>query len=340
MSTLPPPAWHVDPLDPRQLRYWDGHAWTNHVHVVPTVAPPPAVRPASTDPLDLPNWFEASRVAMLTVVRSLWLPLLVTWGAFSIAGGIWIWQLRTSRPGERFFDLFAYDAATIDGNQFEAAARDLFAEAVPGMIAFGVVAVLLMSWSSAVSTVAADEHLAVGSIDRRRALAVGTVRAPMVLAAQIVSVVPAFSVAALVVSVAIGLFGVEVALGAVWLSIAIPAGLAAIIWLSGKLSLAVAAAGTGRHGLGLAASWELTKRRWGTVILRLVIVRLVLQSASGITASLAQLGAIGGAYVAITAAMFAGLTFGAVSTFGKVPAHVALIRALEQHRTSPTASTG
>jgi Protein of unknown function (DUF2510) len=26
-----PPAWHPDPTDPRQLRYWDGFAWTHHI---------------------------------------------------------------------------------------------------------------------------------------------------------------------------------------------------------------------------------------------------------------------------------------------------------------------
>ena len=25
-----PPAWYTDPQDPRQMRYWDGHAWTEH----------------------------------------------------------------------------------------------------------------------------------------------------------------------------------------------------------------------------------------------------------------------------------------------------------------------
>ena len=28
--TTPPPDWHPDPSDPRQLRYWDGGQWTQH----------------------------------------------------------------------------------------------------------------------------------------------------------------------------------------------------------------------------------------------------------------------------------------------------------------------
>jgi hypothetical protein len=29
---LPPPAWYPDPHSPDRLRYWDGNAWTEHLH--------------------------------------------------------------------------------------------------------------------------------------------------------------------------------------------------------------------------------------------------------------------------------------------------------------------
>jgi hypothetical protein len=37
-----PAAWYDDPGDPRQIRYWDGSAWTNNVgpKPAPTVSPP------------------------------------------------------------------------------------------------------------------------------------------------------------------------------------------------------------------------------------------------------------------------------------------------------------
>lgn len=46
MST-PPPAWHPDPSDPNQLRWWDGSQWTSHTQPLtpnleqPTPATPP-----------------------------------------------------------------------------------------------------------------------------------------------------------------------------------------------------------------------------------------------------------------------------------------------------------
>lgn len=36
----PAPGWYPDPTDPRQRRWWSGHAWTGHVHPWP----PPASR--------------------------------------------------------------------------------------------------------------------------------------------------------------------------------------------------------------------------------------------------------------------------------------------------------
>ncbi|WP_243695297.1 DUF2510 domain-containing protein [Agromyces protaetiae] len=34
-----PAAWYPDPEDPTQLRWWDGSAWTNHLHPAPAAAP-------------------------------------------------------------------------------------------------------------------------------------------------------------------------------------------------------------------------------------------------------------------------------------------------------------
>ncbi len=42
---LPPAAWHPDPGNPAQLRYWDGFAWT--AHIAPA-QPPPAPQPLTT----------------------------------------------------------------------------------------------------------------------------------------------------------------------------------------------------------------------------------------------------------------------------------------------------
>lgn len=46
MSTTPA-GWYPDPHDGRSMRWWDGHAWTEHVQPLPTEAPPPDPAPAS-----------------------------------------------------------------------------------------------------------------------------------------------------------------------------------------------------------------------------------------------------------------------------------------------------
>ena len=42
VSQLPPAGWHPDPHGSAQLRYWDGHNWTEHYAPMTTTAPPPA----------------------------------------------------------------------------------------------------------------------------------------------------------------------------------------------------------------------------------------------------------------------------------------------------------
>jgi hypothetical protein len=40
-----PAAWYADPADARNLRYWDGVAWTNHVAPAPVATPQPQLQP-------------------------------------------------------------------------------------------------------------------------------------------------------------------------------------------------------------------------------------------------------------------------------------------------------
>ena len=47
VGAMPPPGWFVDPTDARQLRYWDGAAWTAYTQPrSPTVPAPTAAGPA------------------------------------------------------------------------------------------------------------------------------------------------------------------------------------------------------------------------------------------------------------------------------------------------------
>ena len=46
-----PAAWYVDPLDGKQLRYYDGYSWTEHV--APAISPMPTVAATGLEPQDL-----------------------------------------------------------------------------------------------------------------------------------------------------------------------------------------------------------------------------------------------------------------------------------------------
>jgi hypothetical protein len=54
LTAATPPGWHADPAGQHQFRYWDGTAWTSHVHnhpVVPEAAPVLEAEPAvETEP--------------------------------------------------------------------------------------------------------------------------------------------------------------------------------------------------------------------------------------------------------------------------------------------------
>jgi hypothetical protein len=55
VSESTPPAWLADPADPSQLRYWDGEAWTDHVH---RPEAPPAPQPVAQQPVTEPDPIE------------------------------------------------------------------------------------------------------------------------------------------------------------------------------------------------------------------------------------------------------------------------------------------
>lgn len=59
MSTLPPAGWYPDPSGHDQTRWWDGVAWSAHVHAVaaPTsLLPPPMLAPAAENKRRVPVW--------------------------------------------------------------------------------------------------------------------------------------------------------------------------------------------------------------------------------------------------------------------------------------------
>ena len=73
-----PAAWHEDPWDPAQLRWWDGSEWTGHTHPKQAPAPLAEALPAGSAPGSLREWLEdswrwiaAAAVALLVVVAVL-----------------------------------------------------------------------------------------------------------------------------------------------------------------------------------------------------------------------------------------------------------------------------
>src|SRR4029453_4227352 len=53
--TNPAANWYPDPHDPNQLRYWDGHQWTEHrAPKHPPAAPPPQAASPPVQPVQPP----------------------------------------------------------------------------------------------------------------------------------------------------------------------------------------------------------------------------------------------------------------------------------------------
>ena len=50
MASSPPPGMYIDPDDPRQQRFWNGVAWTDHVSPVEGSAPGPMYAPLPANP--------------------------------------------------------------------------------------------------------------------------------------------------------------------------------------------------------------------------------------------------------------------------------------------------
>jgi len=61
-------AWHPDPHDPSQLRWWDGSTWTEHVHRggAPATQVAPGVPIASNHPVTQPTSMAYAQPALTT----------------------------------------------------------------------------------------------------------------------------------------------------------------------------------------------------------------------------------------------------------------------------------
>jgi hypothetical protein len=292
---MPPPGWYDDPEQPWTWRYWDGAHWSGHRA--------PMWVPAGRDQTSLSAWFERSIDAAKLAVRRIGLALVALW---MVVGATGWWLVVASLDSDRGRELrqLLGDDPTMSGptgttviaeltdTEVDRAwelIQDIFWSALPGLLVLVVAIVVSSAWSVALVARAvrpqdvesADGDQPAVRLGRVAADAIG--RVPAVVGSGIVVVaahaaVWAVGALALVTVALVGGGAAPIVLAAIFV---IPLVLLVTVWLWSRLTLAAVIAATGRNGVGVRRSWEITQGRFWFVAGRLLLTALIAGVAGG-----------------------------------------------------------
>lgn len=283
---MPVAGWYVDPDSATNWRYWDGGRWTDYVS---PMHPPPRQRV----PYSFSAWFEESTAAVKATVRRVGVAVLVVTLAVHALFVVLFVAALDSDDGTALRRLLDIDDRIGSSGNIELTdaewdrAGDLLADLartwlpVLGVVIAlaGIVTLLLVTLAARVSWafVAGDEPNRPSIVQPPSIVAASFRRLPAVLASMVLIVVISGAAAALpLLPFAIAVAGDS---GGSAIGITATLGfLAAFVvaaLLFGRLSVAVAIAARGGHGLGISRSWTLTGGHYWGVIGRLLVAGLI-----------------------------------------------------------------
>lgn len=284
-----PPGWYVDPTTGTAWRWWDGGRWTDRI------APFSAPRRTRSGLPTVTQWFDATMSTLRTVARELWWRLGLAWLVVGLcAAGVAV-AAAVSDEGRTIRDALGLDDGLVfsDGGAVTDADLDRAGDAlgdlavgiVPWLGAVGLLAVVVACWTvAAVAAVARSDE----PVDGHEAVRSALGRAPAVAGAWIVVTAVVLSAAVLLAAPALaawigGADGVSVAILALF---GLLGAVVVVPFLGGRFALAAAFAALGRHGVGIAASWNATAGRFWPVVGRVVLAGLLAGAVTGAAGSL------------------------------------------------------
>lgn len=281
---MPVAGWYPDPGQPVTWRYWDGVHWTDHVA-------PMLVR-APRDPYSFGAWFEETTALVKATLRRVGVVVLIAHLVAYAAVTAIAAAMLSRRTGDRLealvdqLESMFEQADDITDAQWERAG-DLFGDVIGSIVLIVSMAVLIVGivtlWTTALAARAAWEAVDDQEGDGRRSVvhppslaASATARFPVMLASALV--LGAIGIASLTVPLVPLLVAIAADSGTAAIGITGTLGIVAVVvltcWVAGRLSLSLALAARGGHGLGIASSWRLTEGHYWPVVGRLLIAGL------------------------------------------------------------------
>lgn len=337
---MPPAGWYPDPEQAWTWRYWDGARWSDYR--APVAAPP------GRNPYSLSVWFEESFATFKAVARRAGLLIASVWLVSSALFGVLVVVVFNSSNGREIRSLIDFDRTfmTTGSSQIELTdaewerVGDLFVDtfwsALPWLLALWFVVALAWLWSTALAARIAHRVAddSVGAVSRTDDAADSIRRVPAVIGACCVLAgisagVLALGFVPLMLALALDGGGTSAVLAGVF---GLPAALVAVMWLAGRLSLAVALASIGGHGIGIRRSWELTGSHFWGVVGRLILAAVIAGSVTSPLSLLSNVGSLFGDSAALVSLLLVQAVAITMSTLISVPAAVVIVRHLTEQR--------
>lgn len=345
---MPGPGWYPDPTRPATWRYWDGAHWTHHLA--------PMHAPVVRDPYSFSAWFEQGTELVKAVVRRVGIAVLVihlvAYGAATAVAA----ALLSGRTGDRLHDLVDHLDTMFDGTddirdaEWDRA-RELFGDVVGPLVAIAAVAIVIVAlvtvWTMTLTARAAFDALAEPDPAGKHAvvqppsLVATTMRrcGPVLVASVVLGLLTAVVMAVPLVPFALALVAdASPAVVGITVTLGILAAIVGVCWVAGRLSLTLALAARGGHGLGLRRSWELTEGHFWPVVGRLLLAGLL---ASVVTLPFGFSNSVTlviGVWVTIAFVVLGQALSGAASVLLVTPAQVLTIDHLEDRRAADRSS--